>query len=68
MRGDFQDLGDAYMFKETLRSIYRQAKDSYHARVAFHHWCKLAEETQISVLKTMAMTIRDKLDGIVTYW
>ena len=68
MRGDFQDLGDAYMFKEALRSIYRQAKDSYHARMAFHRWCKLAEETQIPELKTMAKTIRDKLDGIVTYW
>ena len=68
MRGDFQDLGDAYMFKEALRSIYRQAKDSYHARMAFHRWCKLAEETGISELKTMARTIRDKLDGIVTYW
>ncbi len=68
MRGDFQDLGDAYMFKEALRSIYRQAKDSYHARMAFHRWCKLAEESQIPELKTMAKTIRDKLDGIVTYW
>ena len=68
MRGDFQDLGDAYMFKEALRSIYRQAKDSYHARIAFHRWCKLAEETEIPELKTMARTIRDKLDGIVTYW
>ena len=68
MRGDFQDLGDAYMFKEALRSIYRQAKDSYHARRAFHRWCKLAEETGIPELMTMARTIRDKLDGIVTYW
>jgi transposase len=68
MRGDFQDLGDAYMFKEALRSIYRQAKDSYHARIAFHRWCKLAEETGIHELKTMARTIRDKLEGIVTYW
>ena len=68
MRGDFQDLGDAYMFKEALRSIYRQAKDSYHARMAFHRWCKLAEETGIPELKTMARTIRDKLEGIVTYW
>ena len=68
MRGDFQDLGDAYMFKEALRSIYRQAKDSYHARIAFHRWCKLAEETGIPELKTMVRTIRDKLDGIVTYW
>ena len=68
MRGDFQELGDAYMFKEALRSIYRQAKDSYHARIAFHRWCKLAEETGIPELKTMARTIRNKLDGIVTYW
>ena len=68
MRGDFQDLGDAYMFKEALRSIYRQAKDSYHAQIAFRRWCKLAEETGIPELMTMARTIRDKLDGIVTYW
>ena len=26
MRGDFQDLGDAYMFKEALRTIYTKAK------------------------------------------
>ena len=68
MRGDFQDLGDAYMFKEALRGIYSQARDSYHARMAFHRWCRLAEETGIQELKTMARTIRDKLDGIVTYW
>ena len=68
MRGDFQDLGDAYMFKEALRSIYHQAKDSYQASMAFHKWCKLAEETGIPELRTMARTIRDKLDGIVTYW
>jgi len=68
MRGDFQDLGDAYMFKEALRSIYRQSKDSYHARMAFHRWCKLAEETKIPELMTIARTIRDKLEGIVTYW
>ena len=68
MRGDFQDLGDAYMFKEALRSIYRQSKDSYHARMAFYRWCKMAEATEIPELMTMARTIRDKLDGIVTYW
>ena len=68
MRGDFQELGDAYMFKEALRSIYVRAKTSYHARIAFHRWCKLAEETEIPELKTMAKTIRDKLDGIVSYW
>ena len=68
MRGDFQDLGDAYMFKEALRSIYVRSKTSYHARIAFHRWCRLAKETGIPELKTMAKTIRDKLDGIVSYW
>lgn len=68
MRGDFQDLGDAYMFKEALRTIYMRSKTSYHARIAFHRWCKLAEETKIPELKTMARTIRDKLDGIVSFW
>ena len=33
---------------------HRQAKDSYHARMAFYRWCKLAEETGIPELKTMA--------------
>ena len=68
MRGDFQELGDAYMFKEALRGIYMRAKNSYQARIAFHRWCRMAEETGISELKTMARTIRDKMDGIVSFW
>ena len=68
MRGDFQDLGDAYVFKEALRSIYSQVRDSYHASMAFHRWCRLAEETGIPELRSIAKTIRDKLDGIVSYW
>lgn len=68
MRGDFQELGDAYMFKEALRMIYMRAKTSYHANIAFHRWVKLAEETGIPELKSMARTIRDKLDGIISFW
>ena len=41
-----------------------QAKDSYHARIAFHRWCKMAEETGSLELKTMART--NKLDGILS--
>ena len=41
------------MFKEALRSIYRQSKDSYHARMAFHRWCKMAEATEFPELMTM---------------
>ena len=68
MRGDFQELGDAYMFKEALKMIYMRAKTSYHANIAFHRWVKLAEETGILELKSMARTIRDKLDGIISFW
>lgn len=68
MRGDYQDLGDAYMFKESLRQIYIHSNTSYHARRAFARWCKAAYKTQIPELKTIANTIRSKIDGIVTYW
>ena len=47
---------------------YRTAHDSFHARFAFLRWCKAAERSEISEMKTMARTIRDKLDGIVSFW
>ena len=68
LRGTFQELGDTYMFKEALRTIYRVAQDAYQAAIAFHRWCKLAEETLVPELKTMAKTIRERLGGIVSYW
>ena len=68
LRGTFQELGDTYMFKEALRTIYRVAIDAYQAALAFHRWCKLAEETLVPELKTMAKTIRERLGGIVSYW
>ncbi len=68
IRKHYRELADAHMFKESLRSIYRTVKDSWHADLAFHRWCRLAEETKIPVLKTMAKTIRNNLDGIKTYW
>ena len=46
MRGDFQDLGDAYMFKEAFRSIYRLSKNAYKAKMAFQrcaNWQKQPE-------------------------
>ena len=61
MRGEFQELGDAYMFKEALRAIYSSAQTSYHARIAFHRWIKLAEETRIPELRTMAKTIKEAM-------
>ena len=68
LRGNFQELGDTYMFKEALRTIYRVGQNAYQANIAFHRWCKLAEETLVPELTTMAKTLRDRLDGIVSYW
>ena len=68
IRDQYRELFDAYMFKETWRSIYWTAQDSWHAGAAFHCWCRLAEETGIPEQKTMARTIRNNLEGIKTYW
>ena len=61
MQEEFQELGDAYMFKEALRTIYSRAQTSYHARIAFHRWIKLAEETRVPELRTMAKTIKEAM-------
>ena len=61
-------LGSRYMFKEVLRTINRVVQNAYQANIALHRWCKRAEETLVPELKTMAKTIRDRLDGIVSYW
>ena len=68
LRGNFLELGDTYIFKEALRTIYCVVQNAYQANIALHRWCKLAEETLVPELKTMAKTIRDRLDGIVSYW
>ena len=59
---------DRYMFKEALRTIYRVAKNAYQANIAFHRWCREAEETLVPELKTMAKTIRERMEGITSYW
>ena len=64
----FDSISPIPILKEALRSIYRTAHDSFHARLAFLRWCKAAERSEISEMKTMARTIRDKLDGIVSFW
>lgn len=46
MRKHFKELGDAYMLKEALRSIYATAKNALEARAAFRRWATLAVETE----------------------
>lgn len=51
-----------------LQRDFRNPKGcSYRANIAFHRRGELAEETGIPELKSMARTIRDKLDGITSF-
>ena len=62
------DLSTTHAMKEKLRSIYRTAKLKEDARMLFEDWIKAAENSGIAVLKTMAKTIRSRLEGILAYW
>jgi len=64
----FDDLSTTHAMKEKLRSIYRTAKLKEDARMLFEDWIKAAENSGIAVLKTMAKTIRSRLEGILAYW
>lgn len=64
----FDDLGTACFLKEALRNIYSVAETDYEAEWGLKFWCKLAEESNISSMKTMAKTIRKNMEGIKGYW
>lgn len=64
----FDELSTTHAMKEKLRSIYRTAKLREDARMLFEEWIKTAETSGIAVLKTMAKTIRSRLEGILAYW
>lgn len=64
----FDELSTTHAMKEKLRSIYRTAKLREEARTLFEDWIKAAENSEIAVLKTMAKTIRSRLEGILAYW
>ena len=68
LRETYKELGDASILKESLRNIYSIVPDRYMASVAFEDWCKLAIDTGIRELKTMAKTITSHLQGILAYW
>ncbi len=54
--------------KEYLRNIYKLAPSAGIARQAFEKWCAMADASGIACLKTMAKTIRQRMDGLLGYW
>lgn len=68
LRKMFKELGDAYMMKEALRGIYRQAQDDFAAEAALKNWITIARQTEIRELEQMANTIEKHLKGITAFW
>ena len=67
-RSMHQPLSDAYMLKEELRSIYANAGSANAARHLFGRWCRLADETGVPEMRSMAKQVRGHLEGILGYW
>jgi transposase len=68
LRERFADLGTASAMKEYLRNIYKMAPGASLAKLAFDRWCAMADESGIACLKTMAKTIRQRMEGLLAYW
>ena len=64
----FDDLGTACFLKEALRKTYSIAESAHEAELALNYWCKLADASEIPSMKTMANTIKRKMEGIKGYW
>jgi transposase len=68
LRERFDGLGLASAMKEYLRNIYKIAPDAGLAKRAFERWCSMADHSEIACLKTMAKTIRRRIQGLLAYW
>ena len=68
IRNTYKDVGEMSSFKECLRRIYKTCSCSIDAEYALNYWVKIAKETGISALKTMAKTINQKMKGIISYF
>lgn len=53
--------------KEYLRNIYKMAPGATLTRLAFEKWCVMAVESGVACLKTMARTIRQRMQGLLAY-
>ena len=68
LKSIYNELGTASMLKVSLRNIYSIAEFDFEVEIALNQWCKIAIETGISYLKTMAKTITQNINGILAYW
>jgi len=67
-RAAFQPLSEAYLLKESLRGIYANAKDELDAMIMLEEWIRMAEQTEVYQLRSMAKCIRNHMEGILAFW
>jgi transposase len=67
-RESFQPLSEAYLLKERLRGIYANAADELEAMVMLEEWIRMAEQTEVYQLRSMAKCIRNHMEGILAFW
>lgn len=67
-RESFQPLSEAYLLKERLRGIYANAADELEAMVMLEEWIRMAEQTEVCQLRSMAKCIRNHMEGILAFW
>ena len=67
-RAGFQPLSEAYLLKERLRGIYANASDELEALTMLEEWIRMAEQTEVYQMRSMAKCIRTHLEGILAFW
>lgn len=63
-----EPIATACILKEQLRWTYQECVDADQAAVELNEWCRIADESEIGPLRTMANTIRQHWQGILAYW
>lgn len=63
-----EPIATGSILKEQLRWIYQECTNADQAAVELSEWCRIADDSEIKPLKTMARTIRQHWQGILACW
>ena len=61
-------LMEVHLFKERMRSIYKNAKTYADAAPLFDEWTNDASASEVPELRSAAKTFKRNRDGILAYW
>ena len=61
-------VGSEMCIRDRLRGIYANAGSEEAARHLFERWCRLADDTGLPEMRSMAKQVREHIKGILGYW